>query len=101
MIKNGSKKQKHRLPTLNAISIPDGVQDAPVREFLLDKYGIEMRGGLGDFKDKVWRVGLMGESSRRNNAVLLLGASGNALPNRGYKANVEAGIEAALGKYEP
>ena len=90
------KNKEHRLPTLNVISIPEGVQDSPVREFLLNKYGIEIGGGLGDFKGKAWRVGLMGESSRRNNVILLLGALGDAMLNQGYTVNVGKGIAAAL-----
>ncbi len=93
------KNKEHRLPTLNAVRIPEGVQDVPVREYLLDKYGIEVGGGLGDFKGKAWRVGLMGESSRRNNVILLLGALGDALINQGYKADVGLSITAALDVY--
>lgn len=93
------KNKEHRLPTLNAILIPEGVQDASLRNYLLDKYGIEIGGGLGDFKGKAWRVGLMGESSKRNNVILLLGAIGDALMNQNYNANVGAAIEAALNIY--
>ncbi|MCK9217004.1 MAG: alanine--glyoxylate aminotransferase family protein [Firmicutes bacterium] len=93
------KNKEHRLPTLNAIRIPEGVKDVPVREYLLDKYGIEIGGGLGDFKGKAWRVGLMGESSRRNNVILLLGALGDALMNQGFKVDVGRGIEEALTIY--
>ncbi len=93
------KNKEHRLPTLNSVIIPEKVQDGPVRSYLLDKYGIEIGGGLGGFKGKAWRVGLMGESSRRNNVILLIGALGDALINQGYKANVGKGIEAALHVY--
>jgi alanine-glyoxylate transaminase/serine-glyoxylate transaminase/serine-pyruvate transaminase len=63
-----------RLPTLNAITIPDGCDDAAIRRKLLHDYDIEIGGGLGDLKGKVWRVGLMGESSRKANIVYLASA---------------------------
>ena len=63
-----------RLPMLNAIRIPDGVDDLAVRKRLLNDYGIEIGGGLGAFKGKAWRVGLMGYGSSRRNVALLLAA---------------------------
>jgi alanine-glyoxylate transaminase/serine-glyoxylate transaminase/serine-pyruvate transaminase len=65
---------EYRLPSLTTIYIPKGVDDASVRSALLNNYSIEISGGLGDFKGKVWRIGLMGHSSRRENVTLLLGA---------------------------
>jgi alanine-glyoxylate transaminase/serine-glyoxylate transaminase/serine-pyruvate transaminase len=59
------------LPTLNAIAIPEDVDDAAVRKTLLDEYGIEIGAGLGEFKGKVWRIGLMGFSSQKRNVFLL------------------------------
>ncbi len=53
----------HRLPMLNTVSIPDGVDDSAVRKRLLEEYGIEIGAGLGAFKGKAWRIGLMGESA--------------------------------------
>jgi alanine-glyoxylate transaminase/serine-glyoxylate transaminase/serine-pyruvate transaminase len=88
-----------RLPTLNAVRIPDRVDDAKARRFLLEKYGIEIGGGLGEFKGKAWRVGLMGESSRRNNVILLLAALADAMIQQGYIADVGAAIQAALAEY--
>ena len=64
---------------LNAVRIPAGVDDATVRSGLLDRFGIEIGGGLGDFKGKVWRIGLMGYGSRaRQRAAVLLAAPGAA-----------------------
>jgi alanine-glyoxylate transaminase/serine-glyoxylate transaminase/serine-pyruvate transaminase len=65
---------EHRLPTLTTIAVPEGVNDMEIRKRLLDEYNIEIAGGLGAFKGKAWRVGLMGYSSRRENVVLLLSA---------------------------
>jgi alanine-glyoxylate transaminase/serine-glyoxylate transaminase/serine-pyruvate transaminase len=64
----------HRLPSLTTVAIPEGVDDAAVRRRLLDEYNIEIAGGLGAFKGRAWRIGLMGYSSRRENVLLLLAA---------------------------
>jgi alanine-glyoxylate transaminase/serine-glyoxylate transaminase/serine-pyruvate transaminase len=54
----------HRLPQLNAMRIPAGIEDKPARKELLEKHGIEIGGGLGDLAGKVWRIGLMGYGAR-------------------------------------
>jgi len=64
----------HHLPMLNAVRIPQGVDDVRARRQLLDDYGIEIGGGLGDFKGKAWRIGLMGQSSSKRNVELLVAA---------------------------
>lgn len=66
-----------RLPTLNAVYLPEGMDDAgevAARKRLLIEYGIEIGGGLGALKGKVWRIGTMGESATRRNVALLLAA---------------------------
>ena len=65
---------QYRLWSLNAVRIPEGVDDAAVRGRLLKEYRIEIGGGLGELKGKVWRVGLMGASSTRTNVITFLGA---------------------------
>ncbi len=65
---------QYRLPMLNAVKIPAGVDDAAVRRQLLDEYNIEIGGGLGDFAGKVWRIGLMGCSCTQNHVNMLLAA---------------------------
>jgi alanine-glyoxylate transaminase/serine-glyoxylate transaminase/serine-pyruvate transaminase len=55
---------RHQLPQLNVVRIPDGVDDQAVRRRLLDEFGIEIGGGLGEFKGRAWRIGLMGYNSR-------------------------------------
>lgn len=64
----------HRLSTLTTPCIPAGVDDMNVRSRLLQDFNIEIAGGFGPLKGKVWRVGLMGYSSRRENVTLLLAA---------------------------
>lgn len=64
----------HRLPSLTTVRVPEGVDEAKVRARLLKEYNIEIAGGLGDLKGKIWRIGLMGYSSRPENVLLLLSA---------------------------
>jgi alanine-glyoxylate transaminase/serine-glyoxylate transaminase/serine-pyruvate transaminase len=69
----------HRLPSMTTVVVPQGINDAEIRGRLLDEYNIEIAGGLGAFKGKVWRIGLMGYSSRRENVALLLSALSHLL----------------------
>lgn len=62
---------EHRLPSLTTVRAPEGVDEAAVRARLRDEYNIEIAGGFGPLKGKIWRVGLMGFSSRRENVALL------------------------------
>ena len=64
----------YRLPMLNAVHIPEGVDEAHVRKTLLHKYNIEIGAGLGKFAGKIWRIGLMGESSTPNHVNMLVAA---------------------------
>jgi alanine-glyoxylate transaminase / serine-glyoxylate transaminase / serine-pyruvate transaminase len=68
-----------RLPQLNAVRVPVGVDEAEVRQRLLDRHGLELGGGLGALAGKVWRIGLMGHSARPENVRLCLEALGDAL----------------------
>jgi alanine-glyoxylate transaminase / serine-glyoxylate transaminase / serine-pyruvate transaminase len=63
-----------RLASLTTVAVPEGVDEAAIRRRLLDEYNVEIAGGLGAFKGKAWRIGLMGFSSRRENIVVLLEA---------------------------
>jgi len=68
-------QEGHRLPTLNAVTIPQHVSDEmAVRKRLLMEYGIEIGGGLGALKGKIWRIGTMGASATQRNVTLLLAA---------------------------
>jgi alanine-glyoxylate transaminase/serine-glyoxylate transaminase/serine-pyruvate transaminase len=60
-----------RAPMINAVTIPDGVDDARVRQRLYDDFNIEIGAGLGPLKGKIWRVGLMGHGARVENVELL------------------------------
>ena len=60
-------QEGHHLPMLNAVQIPGGIEDAPARKRLLEEHNIEIGGGLGAFKGKAWRIGLMGHGARIEN----------------------------------
>ncbi len=90
-----SAQQGHQLPMLNAVRIPNGVDDARVRAGLLNRFGIEIGGGLGAFKGKVWRIGLMGYGSRVANVLLLLSALEQLLAEQGYPFRGGSGVAAA------
>jgi alanine-glyoxylate transaminase/serine-glyoxylate transaminase/serine-pyruvate transaminase len=70
--------QAHRLPMLNVIRIPDGVDDATVRHRMLER-GIEIGGGFGPLKGKTWRVGLMGTNATAEAVDRLVGELGEVL----------------------
>ena len=91
--------EAHRLPQLNAVYLPAGVDDATVRRRLLDEYGLEIGAGLGDFAGKVWRIGLMGYSSRRENVLLCLRALDRILGELGANPDPGAAEAAANSIY--
>jgi len=70
----------HQLPMLNAVTLPDGLDEAALRKRLLDEYAIEVGGGLGEFKGKAWRIGLMGESATDRHVSAALSAIRKVLP---------------------
>jgi len=85
-----------RLWSLNAISVPEGVDDARVRARLLEE-NIEIGGGLGPMKGRIWRVGLMGSGSTRENVGVVLAALHRALKAEGF--DCDSGVEAAESTY--
>jgi alanine-glyoxylate transaminase / serine-glyoxylate transaminase / serine-pyruvate transaminase len=89
----------HQLPQLNAVKIPTGVDDLTVRKKLLNDFGIEIGGGLGDFKGKVWRIGIMGHNSRPNSVLLVLAALEQCLQAAGCKITPGASVAAANRVY--
>lgn len=94
-----SAAEGHQLPQLNAVKIPAGIDDLAVRKRLLDDFGIEFGGGLGDFKGKVWRIGIMGYNSRPSCVLLALAALEQCLLRVGYKVSPGAGVAAANHVY--
>jgi alanine-glyoxylate transaminase/serine-glyoxylate transaminase/serine-pyruvate transaminase len=88
---------EQRLWSLNAVRVPDGVDDARVRTRLLNDFNIEIGGGLGPLKGKIWRIGLMGSGSSRENVLLVLEALHAALNAEGFRCS--PGLEAAAAVY--
>ena len=86
----------HRLNSLTSICVPAGVDDLRVRQKLLNEYNIEIGGGLGPLKGKIWRIGLMGESSSAENVLFLLYALEKILQSEGYRLESGVGITAAI-----
>src|SRR6056297_3137020 len=85
--------EEHRLPQLNAVTIPTGVDDARVRSRLLQEYNLEIGAGLGDLTGKVWRIGLMGYASRAENILFCVAALEAILTSEG--ADVTPGVALA------
>ena len=85
----------HRLNPLTTAVIPDGVEDTKVRTSLLEDYNIEISGGLGDTRGRIWRIGLMGDSCREANVLTLLSALERILPAQGFPVEPGSGVAAA------
>ncbi len=82
--------ESERLPQLNAISVPQGVDEAEVRALLLSDYQLEIGAGLGAMAGKVWRIGLMGHASNPRNVRLCLSALDDVLGR--MKAPIQSGV---------
>jgi len=91
--------ESHRLPQLNAVTIPDGIVDAEVRKRLLADYSLELGAGLGGLAGKVWRIGLMGYSSRAENVELCLAALETVLIDMGQPLEKGSAVAAAKAFY--
>jgi alanine-glyoxylate transaminase/serine-glyoxylate transaminase/serine-pyruvate transaminase len=76
-------ERPNRLPQLNAVTLPEGVEDAPVRKILLDEYNLEIGAGLGPLAGKIWRIGLMGHTCTPDNVRRCLQALKEVLPPTG------------------
>jgi alanine-glyoxylate transaminase/serine-glyoxylate transaminase/serine-pyruvate transaminase len=82
------------LPSLNAVRVPDGVDDGAVIDALLDEYDIEIASGLGDLDGEIFRIGCMGYSARPGTVAFLVSALGDVLRDQGADVDVEAGLAA-------
>jgi alanine-glyoxylate transaminase/serine-glyoxylate transaminase/serine-pyruvate transaminase len=94
-----ASQEGHRLWTLNSVTIPANIEDAAVRRQLLEEYNIEVGAGLGPLRSKVWRIGLMGESSARSNVFLVLSALEDILRKQGHRCTTGTGLSAAQQVY--
>ena len=93
-------QEGHRLWQLNAVKIPAGIDDMTVRSRLLRDFNIEISGGLGDGKGKIWRIGVMGYSAQRGNIRLLLSALEDILEDLGHVVERRAATDAAQDIYD-
>jgi len=90
-----ASQEGHQLWQLNAVTVPDGIDEAAVRKRLLAEFNIEVGAGLGPLKGKIWRVGLMGETSSKANVNAFLSALAQILNDSGRKSDLAAALEAA------
>lgn len=89
----------HRLPSLNCVQTPQGVDEAPIRKAILNEHSIEIGGGLGPLVGKIWRIGLMGESARQENVLAVLAALEQSLAKSGRDVAPGSAVAAALRSY--
>ncbi len=92
-------EEKYRLPQMNAVYCPEGVDEAKVRRTLLTEFSLEIGAGLGPLAGKIWRFGLMGYSCRPENVMLCLSALGSVLSDMGMAVHVGDAESAAHGAY--
>ena len=91
--------EESRLDQITPVWIPEGVDDDLVRGLLLEEGSIEIGKGLGDFAGRVWRIGLMGESSKKEYVLMLLSAMERILPRAGYEVAMGEAVSAASRVY--
>lgn len=91
--------EEYRLPQLNSVKVPEGVDEAAVRSALLQNYSLEIGAGLGALAGQVWRIGLMGASCNRRNVMLCLDALENTIRAQGVELG-QGAAEAAAKVYE-
>jgi alanine-glyoxylate transaminase/serine-glyoxylate transaminase/serine-pyruvate transaminase len=93
------KNPKERLVTVTPVMVPAGVDDVKFRDQLLDEFNIEIAGGIGPLKEKIWRLGLMGYCAQKANVLLLLSAMEKVLTDQGARVAPGAGVAAAVHNY--
>ncbi len=91
---------EHRLPQLNSVLIPEGVDDAAVRAALLEDYDLEIGAGLGALAGRTWRIGLMGFASNERNVLYCLGALEAVLASQGARINAGKAVHAAQAVFK-
>ncbi|MFC1554961.1 pyridoxal-phosphate-dependent aminotransferase family protein [candidate division KSB1 bacterium] len=92
-------EEEFRLPELNSVYIPEGADDKKVRGDLLNRFGIEIGAGLGPLAGKIWRIGIMGQSSNQNNVVYFLASLEQILKETGILTAVGKAVAAAQEVY--
>lgn len=93
------EKPEDRLATVTAVMIPAGLDDAKVRNQMLDEFNTEIAGGIGSLKGKIWRLGLMGYCSQKVFVLQLLAVMEKVMTDQGYRMSPGAGVGAAIHSY--
>ncbi|WP_431803132.1 pyridoxal-phosphate-dependent aminotransferase family protein [Halobacillus andaensis] len=88
-----------KLPTVTCVTIPEGINGESVRNMLLHEFGVEIASSFGPLKGKIWRIGTMGYSCRKENILYTLGALEAVLIRHGFSVNHGAALQAALDSY--
>lgn len=96
----GHEPEERRLPFITPVIVPDGVDDLRVRRRLVEEFGIEIGAAFGILQGKIWRIGTMGYSARRQNVLLCLAAIESVLRAEGLETGPGAGVAAARDCYE-
>ncbi|MFJ8257484.1 pyridoxal-phosphate-dependent aminotransferase family protein [Peribacillus asahii] len=91
--------RKHKLPCVTCIEIPSGVDGESVRSMLLNQFGIEIASSFGPLQGKIWRIGTMGYSCRKENVLFVLGALEAVLLRHGFEVKRGEALQAALNVY--
>ncbi|MFJ8244669.1 pyridoxal-phosphate-dependent aminotransferase family protein [Peribacillus asahii] len=91
--------RKHKLPCVTCIEIPSGVDGESVRSMLLNQFGIEIASSFGPLQGKIWRIGTMGYSCRKENVLFVLGALEAVLLRHGFEVKLGEALQAALNVY--
>jgi (S)-ureidoglycine-glyoxylate aminotransferase len=95
----GGERVERRLPFITPVMVPAGVDDVAVRRRLIEEFGIEIGAAFGQLQGKIWRIGTMGYSARRQNVLLCLAALESALKAEGFSSSPGAGVEATRSFY--
>lgn len=95
----GAEPPAYRLPMITPVVVPEGMDELRVRQRLLQDFGIEIGAAFGLLRGRIWRIGTMGYSARRQNVLLCLAALEAVLRREGWRAGPGAGVEAALAYY--
>jgi (S)-ureidoglycine-glyoxylate aminotransferase len=95
----GKEAPDHRLPFITPIVVPEGVDELRVRRRMLADFGIEIGAAFGPLQGRIWRIGTMGYSARRENVLLCLAALAHVLHREGLDVPACAGVDAALAHY--
>jgi (S)-ureidoglycine-glyoxylate aminotransferase len=92
--------QRHKMPSVTGVRIPDGVDGEKVRSTLLQDFGIEIGTSFGPLRGRIWRIGTMGYNCRKQNVLICLGALEAVLRRTGVALKAGAGVEAAYAAYD-